>query len=255
MGDMGTGADLRKLKIGFKRFYETVKNGRPVPGRQQFMPSFKYLDDKTIFEIGAYLETLALEEANWKEGVFTRLGRPRTHRNRPGAAHAQLLISRYPVVAILYSSAGLPPWKTSPRTSVAFPGVRNSSSTARTWLSIRNEGDVVYYRRTGDALKISQVDALKVAYRFYKGKFSAGVIQTYGGQNQKLLLETLKEIHGEPMRPRKRIHQYFWDGEIAYLVLTCEVTSYCVVEYSSKPMVQQEQADTGIAPGAHHKDD
>jgi len=72
MGDMGTGADLRKLKIGFKRFYETVKNGRPVPGRQQFMPSFKYLDDKTIFEIGAYLETLALEEANWKEGVTNK---------------------------------------------------------------------------------------------------------------------------------------------------------------------------------------
>jgi hypothetical protein len=27
------------------------------------------LDDKTIYEIGAYLETLALEDANWKEGV------------------------------------------------------------------------------------------------------------------------------------------------------------------------------------------
>jgi len=27
------------------------------------------LDDKTIYEIGAYLETLALEGANWKEGV------------------------------------------------------------------------------------------------------------------------------------------------------------------------------------------
>jgi mono/diheme cytochrome c family protein len=69
MGDMGTGADLRKLKIGFKRFHETVKNGRKVQGRAQFMPSFSFLDDKTIFEIGAYLETLAIEGANWKEGV------------------------------------------------------------------------------------------------------------------------------------------------------------------------------------------
>ncbi len=69
MGDMGTGADLRKLKIGFKRYYETVKGGRQVPNRAQFMPSFSFLDDKTIFEIGAYLETLALPEANWKEGV------------------------------------------------------------------------------------------------------------------------------------------------------------------------------------------
>ena len=72
MGDMGTGADLRKLKIGFQGFYRTVKDGRKVPGRAQFMPSFSFLDDKTIFEIGAYLETLAHEEANWKEGVVNR---------------------------------------------------------------------------------------------------------------------------------------------------------------------------------------
>ena len=72
MGDMGTGADLRKLKIGFRGFYATVKNGRQVPGRAQFMPSFSFLDDKTIFEIGAYLETLAIEGANWKEGVVNK---------------------------------------------------------------------------------------------------------------------------------------------------------------------------------------
>jgi mono/diheme cytochrome c family protein len=72
MGDMGTGADLRKLQIGFRRYHETVKNGRKVQGRAQFMPSFSFLDDKTIFEIGAYLETLAIEGANWKEGVVNR---------------------------------------------------------------------------------------------------------------------------------------------------------------------------------------
>ncbi len=115
---------------------------------------------------------------------------------------------------------------------------------------LRNEGDVVYYRRTGDIMKLNQVDAIKVAYRFYKNRFSTGVIQTYGGGNQKSLLETLKGLHGEPQRPRKRIHQYFWDGEVAYLVLTCEVTSYCVVEYASKPMIQEEQTDTGVMPGA-----
>ena len=72
MGDMGTGADLRKLNIGFRRFVETVNNGRKVQGRAQFMPSFSFLDEKTIFEIGAYLETLAIEGANWKEGVVNK---------------------------------------------------------------------------------------------------------------------------------------------------------------------------------------
>src|SRR4029078_9119537 len=72
MGDMGTGADLRKLKIGFRGFYQTVKNGRQGQGQAQFILSFSFLADKTIFEIGAYLETLAIEGANWKEGVVNK---------------------------------------------------------------------------------------------------------------------------------------------------------------------------------------
>ena len=158
------------------------------------------------------------------------------------------------LIAILHSTAGLA-MQNEPADFRGVPWGAAFEQVSKDMVSIRNEGDVVYYKRTGDQLKLGQVDALKVAYRFYKAQFSAGIIQTYGGQNQKLLLETLKGIHGEPMRPRKRIHQYFWDGETAYLVLTCEVTSYCVVEFSSKPVVQQEQADTGVQPGAHHKDD
>lgn len=69
-GERGTGADLRNFQLGFRRYVEVVKNGRQVPGRTQAMPAWNgVLDDKTIYEIGAYLETLALDEANWKEGV------------------------------------------------------------------------------------------------------------------------------------------------------------------------------------------
>lgn len=65
-GDMGSGADLRKLRIGFKGFVETVKKGRKVEGRAQFMPAFGHLSHEELFHIAAYLETLALPEANWK---------------------------------------------------------------------------------------------------------------------------------------------------------------------------------------------
>lgn len=69
-GERGTGADLRKFNLGYKRFVETVKNGRTIQGRSQYMPAWgAVLDDKQINEIGAYLETLAIEGANWKEGV------------------------------------------------------------------------------------------------------------------------------------------------------------------------------------------
>ena len=69
-GERGTGADLRKFNLGYKRFLETVKNGRTIQGRSQYMPAWgAVLDEKQINEIGAYLETLAIEGANWKEGV------------------------------------------------------------------------------------------------------------------------------------------------------------------------------------------
>lgn len=120
---------------------------------------------------------------------------------------------------------------------------------------LRDEGVVKYYRREGDVQKIGRVDAIKVAYRFYKGKFTSGVVQTYGGANSKDLLSALTATYGAPMRPRKRIPQYFWDGEKVFIVLTCEVTSYCVVEISSKELIQLEQAETGNDGSAHKKDD
>jgi mono/diheme cytochrome c family protein len=55
--------DLTKFWRGYKEFVLTVKNGRP--GKQ--MPPWKdVLDDDNIAKLGAFLETLAVEGANWK---------------------------------------------------------------------------------------------------------------------------------------------------------------------------------------------
>jgi mono/diheme cytochrome c family protein len=60
--------DLRKLNKGFRRFVLTVKNSRCVGGRSQYMPACgTVLSTEQIYQIGAYLETLALPEANLKE--------------------------------------------------------------------------------------------------------------------------------------------------------------------------------------------
>ena len=69
-GERGTGADLRKFNKGFKVYVEVVKKGRDVPGRIQNMPAWgAVLKEEQIFQIGAYLETVAIDGANWKEGV------------------------------------------------------------------------------------------------------------------------------------------------------------------------------------------
>jgi mono/diheme cytochrome c family protein len=44
-----------------------VKIGRDVPGRALKMPAWGgVLSDQQIYQIGAYLETLAKEGANWR---------------------------------------------------------------------------------------------------------------------------------------------------------------------------------------------
>jgi len=69
-GERGTGADLRKLQLGFKGFVTTVLDGRTVPGRTMAMPAWRgVLKQDDIYKIGAYLETLGIEGSNWKEGV------------------------------------------------------------------------------------------------------------------------------------------------------------------------------------------
>jgi mono/diheme cytochrome c family protein len=66
-----TPADLRKFNKGFKKYMEIVKNGVQTPGREiKDMPAWGgVLDDPTLIKIAAYLETLAMDGANWKEGV------------------------------------------------------------------------------------------------------------------------------------------------------------------------------------------
>ena len=54
--------DLRLWWKGYEKYVETV-----AVGKLPRMPSFgEYLDFDQINEIGAFLETLAMKEANWK---------------------------------------------------------------------------------------------------------------------------------------------------------------------------------------------
>jgi mono/diheme cytochrome c family protein len=46
-----------------------VLEGRQQPGRTMAMPAWKgVLKNDDIYKIGAYLETMAIDGANWKEG-------------------------------------------------------------------------------------------------------------------------------------------------------------------------------------------
>jgi mono/diheme cytochrome c family protein len=69
-GERGYAADLRGFNKGFRKYVEVVKQGRDVPGRAAKMPPWGgVLSGPQIYQIGAYLETLAKEGANWGEAA------------------------------------------------------------------------------------------------------------------------------------------------------------------------------------------
>jgi mono/diheme cytochrome c family protein len=69
-GERGQGANLRVFNKGFRIFVDVVRNGRDVPGRIQKMPPWgAVLKEDQIYQIGAYLETLAEQGANWQDGA------------------------------------------------------------------------------------------------------------------------------------------------------------------------------------------
>ena len=56
-------ADLRKFWRGYREFVIIVTKGRPD---RQMPPWNEVLDEAKIAQVGAYLETLAIEDANWR---------------------------------------------------------------------------------------------------------------------------------------------------------------------------------------------
>jgi mono/diheme cytochrome c family protein len=66
-GDRRQGAVLRLFHKGFRKFVEPMKDGKDT-GRTQTMPARgKVLSNEQMYQIGASLETVAIDRANWRE--------------------------------------------------------------------------------------------------------------------------------------------------------------------------------------------
>ena len=110
---------------------------------------------------------------------------------------------------------------------------------------VRQDDDVLVYMREDEKDAADRDSFMKIAYRFYKDRFSAGIIQTYGNDAKKQLRRTLIGQYGEPIRISRRQELDAWDGEKVQIVLSCSVTSYCAAEFISKQMIALEEQETG----------
>ena len=110
---------------------------------------------------------------------------------------------------------------------------------------VRTDYDVLVYVRESEKNQSTRNNFKKIAYRFYKDRFSAGIIQTFGQDAKKQLRRSLVSNYGEAVRVSRRQELDAWDGEFVQIVLSCSATSYCAAEFMSKEMVALEERDTG----------
>lgn len=110
---------------------------------------------------------------------------------------------------------------------------------------VRQDNDVLVYMRQSERNVSDRDNYKKIAYRFYKDRFSAGIIQTYGNEAKRKLRKSLVKQYGEPIRVSRRQELDAWDGERVQIVLSCSVTSYCAAEFISKEMIALEEQETG----------
>ena len=110
---------------------------------------------------------------------------------------------------------------------------------------VRTDDDVLVYIRDSERDDSGRNSYKKIAYRFYKDRFSAGIIQTYGQDAKKQLRWSLVSTYGEAVRMSRRQELDAWDGESVQIVLSCSATSYCAAEFMSKEMIALEEKETG----------
>jgi hypothetical protein len=120
-------------------------------------------------------------------------------------------------------------------------------------VALSTNGNLAYYRRPSDQMSWGGAELQKIAYRFFKGRFSGSTLQLFGASNQKAITEKLFELYGTPEQPNKRVPQYVWSGDNAKVVLMCEVTNYCVIDIVSLELIALEENDRRTA--ASGKDD
>lgn len=110
---------------------------------------------------------------------------------------------------------------------------------------VRQDEDVLVYMRASERNVSERDNYMKIAYRFYKHRFSAGIIQIYGVEAKRKLHKSLIQRYVEPIRVSRRQELGASDGERVQMVLSCSVTSYCAAEFMSKEMIALEEQETG----------
>ena len=102
---------------------------------------------------------------------------------------------------------------------------------------LAEEGDLKFYEKTNDRMKIGDVDADKIVYGFYKDRFYNVMIYYSSPAYFTRIRETLSDTFGKPFQPNESEKKLFWNGEHVNVLLHFDdTTNSGRVTYLFKPI-------------------
>jgi hypothetical protein len=105
---------------------------------------------------------------------------------------------------------------------------------------LAEEGDLRFYEREKDPMRIGDVPVERIVYGFFKDRFYNVLVYYLSLPNFLSLKGTLSAQYGEPYRPSETANKYFWNGEkVDILLLYDDVTNTGRISYLFKPIESQ----------------
>lgn len=131
-----------------------------------------------------------------------------------------LLLSALSVLFYVYSSA-------TPREPEDFGGLKWGSSLrqAAGMKLIAEDGDLKFYEKENDSLKMDDAKLSKIVYGSYKDRFYSVMVYYDSRTNFDKLRKHLSSSYGEPTQPEQSQGKYFWNGESVNMLLVYDEAS------------------------------
>ena len=77
---------------------------------------------------------------------------------------------------------------------------------------LEDDGDLTFYRRDSDDMKVSDGELSEITYGFYKQQLFTVTLKTKGSANSKALLTTFNSAYGAGRQPTDYLQEYYWFG-------------------------------------------
>ncbi len=120
---------------------------------------------------------------------------------------------------------------------------------------LKDDGDMTFYQRKGEKLKLGDASLTDITYVAYKGRLERVLIRYEGFSNHQSNKRKLFELYGNPYKENGFLGRYSWFGTDVHIDLDYnEVIDEGNLSYCYKPLSAERESDVeaGSKAAADH---